>query len=357
LDDKLEYILDLNKYIPKEVKEDTDQNLLKPEKAVYFIDDIIVRFLGYLGSELCVRGIKTYIERTPTNVPLREIIFKVLASKVATQINYKITIKDEEMRSIFEKNNIYWLDFLDKLKKRISKRFDVAEKDIHFFGHKIDSLEVNIVVYNQRIYLLESFLKKLKFKVSKFTLLKYCILSPCMFETDYCKDEKEWPKKNLVRGGRKYEPPYGWYGLSLKIKNKGNDAWLGNSNGQGEWVVAYHGMQKGKLNILDRILSVMNGDLKDEVGKICKNMENVEKTTLNKYPNCGEGVLLCPNVEDAAKYADVTSIGFFSLRLQFAFMARVNPNKIRTPVGVPVRYVLDGNSNKIRPYRLLIKII
>jgi hypothetical protein len=347
----------LNKYIPKEVKEDTDQNLLKPEKAVYFIDDIIVRFLGYLGSELCVRGIKTYIERTATNIPLREIIFKVLASRVATQINYKITIKDEEMRSIFEKNNIYWLDFLEKLKTRISKRFDVAEKDIHFFGHKIDNLEVNIVVYNQRVYLLESFLKKLKFKVSKFTLLKYCILSPCMFEADYCKDEKEWPKKNLVRGGRKYEPPYGWYGLSLKIKNKGNDAWLGNSNGQGEWAVAYHGMQKGKLNIFDRILSVMNGDFKDEVGKICKNTENVEKVTKNKYPNCGEGVLLCPNIEDAAKYADVTSIGFFSLRFQFSFMARVNPNKIRTPLGVPVKYVLDGNSDELRPYRLLIKII
>ena len=36
-------------------------------------------------------------------------------------------------------------------------------------------------------------------------------------------------------------------------------------------------------------------------------------------------------------------------------MLRVNPEKIRVPVGRPDFWVLNGNPDEIRPYRILIK--
>ena len=360
LNEKLVYILDMNKYLEEEIKLNKDNNLLTPKEAVFYIENIIIRFLGYFGGELCVRGINTYIEKVPTNELLRNIIFKILASGLATQKNYTLVIENEKMKSKFKKNNDEWLYFLDKIKLKISEEFDIDEKDIYFFGYKKDKLEVNLVIYNKRINGLESFLKKLDLKVSIFTLMNYVILSPCIFDKNYCKDEKKWTKKNLVRGGKQYQPPYGWYGISLRLKNKygktDNNTWLGKKNKEGEWPVAYHGIQKGKLNIFDKILNIMNGDLNEEIGNKYKNFKNVEKN-VNKYPYCGEGILLFPNIEDAEKYADKTSLGYFHLKFQFVFMTRININKIRSPKGLPIKWILNGNSDEIRPYRLLIKIV
>ena len=165
--------------------------------------------------------------------------------------------------------------------------------------------------------------------------------------------------KTKMNGGKKYNPPYGWYGLALKIKNQNvkkynsNNSWLGKDNTEGEWCVAYHGVGKG--NVFNKVLNIINGDLKTEEGKLFRNEKNVE-VTKDKYPYCGEGVYLSPNVEDAATFSDKTHLGFFNLKFQFAFMTRVNPKKIRAIDRFPVTWILNGNSDEIRPYRLLIKI-
>ena len=55
------------------------------------------------------------------------------------------------------------------------------------------------------------------------------------------------------------------------------------------------------------------------------------------------------------KYADKISLGYYNVKFKFVFMVRVNPNKIRSPGGFPVVWILNGNDEEIRPYRLLIK--
>lgn len=95
--------------------------------------------------------------------------------------------------------------------------------------------------------------------------------------------------------------------------------------------------------------------MSEEIEKTYRYEKNIEKNK-DKYPNCGEGVLLFPNIEDTEKYAEKTSLGFFNLKIQFAFMTRVNTNKIRSPDSLPVKWILNPNSDEIRPYRLLIKI-
>ena len=358
LKEKFEYISDLNNFLQEEIKNNKDNNLLTPEEAVHYVDNIIIRFLGYFGSELCLRGTKTYIEKIPTLENLRNIIFRIISSGIVTQKNYKLIVDDEDLKSLFDENIENWINYLENIKTRISKRFDVNEKDIYYFGHKLNKYEVNLVIYNQRINGLESFFKNLGFKVSTYVLLNYCILSPCIFDSNYCKDEKNWKKRSSPRGGKEYEPPQGWYGIGLKIKNKyrsNNDAWLGNKNKEGEWAVAYHGIQKGKGNIFDKILKIMNGDLSEEIGKTYRYERNKEKNN-DKYPNCGDGVILFPSIEDTEKYAEKTSLGYFNLKIQFAFMTRVNTNKIRSPDSLPDKWILNPNSDEIRPYRLLIKI-
>ena len=169
-------------------------------------------------------------------------------------------------------------------------------------------------------------------------------------------------KKFLLRGGKEYQPPYGWYGISLKIENKygkdDNNVWLGKENEEGEWPVAYHPLNKGKVNIFVNFLKIMNGDMSEEIESNFHNYRNIEKNSnTKKYPYCDEGMLLFPNIEDAAKYADKSSLGFFHLNFQFVFMTRVNSNKIRRPKGLPVKWIVNGNGDEVRPYRLLIKII
>jgi len=351
--------MDINEFFEEEIKLNNN-NLLTPKEAVYYIDNILIRFLGYFGSELCVRGIETYIEKIPTNVILREITFRILSSGLLTQKNYKLIIENEDIKSKFKENPKNWLNFLENLKSKISKEFNIETKDILYFGNKIDNFEVNFLIFNQRINGIKNYIRNLnlKLKITTFTLLNYFILSPCIFESDYCKNEKEWKKNTLIRGGKNYNPPYGWYGISLKLNKfgKSNNIWLGKDNKEGEWAVAFHGIKKENGNIFDKIVNIINGNLKEEIEKTYEYDKNIEKNSKN-YPNCGEGIILYTNIQDVEDHSDKASLGFFNCKFQFAFMMRVNTNKIRKPDIFPEKWILNGNYEEIRPYRLLIKII
>ena len=355
LSEILECALDIDQYIENEIKMNKNNNLITPKEAVYYIENVIIRFLGYFGSELSLKNIKTYIEIEPTNYILRDMTFKLICSGLATQKIYKLIIQNEEKKIQFSENSQRYLDFLEDLKINISNKFNVSENYIYFFGNNIQNFEINLLIYNHKIDNVENLLKNYGLKVTSSTLLNNIILSPNIFDINYTKNESDWTKKNLMRGGKKYYPPYGWFGIGLKIKKKyGKDnTWLGKENKEGEWPVAYHGL--GKEKPFNRALDIINGNLKNEVGKLFRNEKNVEKTK-NKYPYCGEGVYCCPNINDAAYFSEKTSLGFFNAKFQFAIMARVNPNKIRSPGGIPLEWILNGNNDEIRPYRLLIKI-
>ena len=351
----LECALDIDKYIENEITINKNDNLITPKEAVYYIENVIIRFLGYFGSELSLKNIKTYIEKEPTNYILRDMTFKLICSGLATHKIYKLIIQNEEKKIQFAENSQEFLDFLENLKMKISNKYNISENYVYFFGNNIQNFEINLLIYNHNIDNVENLLKKYDLRVIPSTLLNNIILSPNIFDINYSKNENDWTKKNLMRGGKKYYPPYGWFGIGLKLKNKyGKDnIWLGKENKEGEWPVAYHGL--GKEKPFNRVLDIINGNLKNEVGKLFKNEKNVEKNK-NKYPYCGEGVYLSPNINDAAFFSEKTSLGFFNAKFQFAIMARVNPNKIRSPGGIPLHWILNGNNDEMRPYRLLIKI-
>ena len=353
--EQLECALDIDQYIQNEIAINKNDNLMKPEEAVYYIENVIIRFLGYFGSELSLKKIKTYIEKKATNYILRDMTFKLICSGLATQKIYKLIIENEEKKIQFSENSEEYLDFLEDIKIEISNKFNVSKNYIYFFGNNLKNYEINMIIYNHNIDNVENVLKNYDLKVTPSLLLNNVILSESIFDINYSKNENDWPKKNLIRGGKKYNPPYGWFGIGLKLKNKyGKDnIWFGKENKEGEWPVAYHGV--GNEKPFNRMLNIINGNLTNEVGKLFKNEINVEKTK-NNYPNCGEGVYLSPNVDDAAFFAEKTSLGIFNIKFQFVIMTRVNPNKIRSPGGTPLEWILNAKSDEIRPYRLLIKI-
>ena len=120
--------------------------------------------------------------------------------------------------------------------------------------------------------------------------------------------------------------------------------------------MAYHGIGKG--NIFKKVLNILNSNLKEGPGQLYKYNLNVEKNRDIYYNYCGEGVYLCPNIKEAMKYAESITLGANNLTFKFVIMARVNPEKIRSPGGsnAQVDWILNGNDEEIRPYRLLIKI-
>jgi hypothetical protein len=314
--------------------------------------------LGYFGSDLSLNNIKTYIEVNPTSELLRKITFKIITSGLATQKIYKLTIDNQKFLKKYENNIEKINNFLIDIKMKIGSTFNISPANMYFFEQKFDNIfEIKLLIHNQKLNNLDSILRKYDVKITTKTLLNNIILSPSTFESDFCKNSNEWPNNNLIRGGRKYYPPYGWIGIALKIKDKfntKNDIWLGKENKEGEWCVAYHGVGKGK--VLEKVLNIVNDNLREGFGQMYNKQTNAEKNR-DIFPYCGNGVYFSPNIEEAMKYADKVSLGWYNLQFKFVIMARVNPINIRSPGGTPVIWIVDGDDENIRPYRLLIKVI
>ena len=357
--EKLEYILKVGKILEKEIKVNKNNNLILPGNAIFYKDNIIIKFLGYFGSELCLNNIKTYIEINPTNELLRDITFKIITSGLAMQKIYKLTIDSQKYKKQFEENIEKWNTLLNDIKLKIGSTFNISPINMYFFEQKCNSnnFEIKLLIYDQKLNNLDNILKKFDIKVTTSTLLNNIILSPIFFEKNFCKEENDWPRDNLIRGGRKYYPPYGWIGIALKVKdkfNKDNNIWLGKENKEGEWCVAYHGVGKGK--VLDKVLNIIYDNLKEGYGQMYNKQLNAENNK-DIFQYCGNGVYFSPNIEEAMKYADKISLGWYNLKFKLVIMARVKPDNIRSPGGSPVIWILSGNDDEIRPYRLLIKVI
>jgi len=360
LNQRLIYAMEVNRYLSEEIntlKKDNSKNIIIPKHAI-FNKNYIIKFLGYLGCELFSYNINVFIEKYPTNEIIRDITFKMILSGLATQRAYKIIIQSEDDKRRFKEDIQLWHEFLEKVKIRVIKNHNLEEKDIIFFNHDTNNYEVMMIIYNKRLNGIENTLKYFHLKILTGNLLNNIILSPNMFEIKYCKKRDEWKSGNLYRGGERYHPPYGWTGFALKLRNKYGDNfdWLGKTGENGdEWCVAFHGIGKG--NELQKLFSILNTNLREGPKQRYSKYKNLRKNTKKDYDVCGNGVYLTPDIKKAENYAFITKLGSPNKDFQFAIQARVDPNKIRDPGVTPVNWVLNGNNNEIRPYRLLVKFI
>ena len=174
--------------------------------------------------------------------------------------------------------------------------------------------------------------------------------------------------QNKKRGGEEYIPPEGWIGYGLKVldkydlekEGKRND-WLSNDNREGEWCIAYHGVgSEYSSKEVARAANYIAHDTLKEKSKLNNNEEDDDEDMYEhdddiRHPGekVGSGVHCSPNPNVMEEYAGEVEIDNRTYKI--GFMLRVNPDKIRAPVGKPDFWVLNGNSDEVRPYRILIK--
>ena len=178
--------------------------------------------------------------------------------------------------------------------------------------------------------------------------------------------------KGEKRGGEEYIPPEGWIGYGLKVldkydlekEGKQND-WLAYDNREGEWCVAYHGVgsEYSSKEVAKAVNGIANFTLKEK--KNLNNNINEEEDDEEEYDyaedddirhpgnKVGRGVYCSPNPDVMDNYAGKVEINNEIYKM--GFMLRVNPEKIRVPVGNLNFWVLNGNPDEVRPYRILIK--
>ena len=195
--------------------------------------------------------------------------------------------------------------------------------------------------------------------IEKNLLLSACKISEKSFDSRGNNMDGGWGY-NETRGGEPYIPPEGWigYGLSVLDKydlekgDKKND-WLSYDNREGEWCIAYHGAghEKESNEVSNIIKNVAKSNLKQGIENDYADDEDI------KHPGqkVGNGVYLSPNPKVMEGYAGIIEIG--SEKYKMGFMVRCNPKKIRVSAGNLDFWVLDGNDDSIRPYRILIKKI
>ena len=167
----------------------------------------------------------------------------------------------------------------------------------------------------------------------------------------------EEKQKNI--GGHLYTPPINWTSYEFDIYHhydNGDETWLKCDGNIGEWAIAYHGVARAVQNniqILQIVENIYKTNLKPGSGQACCNDININTFTKNNYKICGRGVYLTPNISIAESYSGLLNINgkYYSVVLQF----KVNPNCIRISNLYKDYWICEGNTNGVRPYRLLIK--
>ena len=190
-------------------------------------------------------------------------------------------------------------------------------------------------------------------KVEEKPILEELHIDSSILDTKGDKDNN-W-STNSIRGGENYIPPIGWYGIGLKVDNLyENNKWLSNSNLDGEFAVAYLGINnflKDKEMLIDDLNPILNNVKKIMIDKLYINDNDIR----NNNNKCGEGICVFQNPEYAENSAGIVDITGY--RMKIIIMCRVNPKKIRQPACFPECWILNPTPDEIRPYRILIKKI
>ena len=178
------------------------------------------------------------------------------------------------------------------------------------------------------------------------------------------------------RGGYPYRPPIGWIGFGLNVRGKyddGNDDWLNYDGNKNEWAVAYHSVGVGgkAKNLAEAVRFIVKGECMDK-----NNNNGNEKVFL--VPGKGQAHEKCNNANKNISGDALVGVGAYCSPnpkvmnsygaeyggYKMALMLRVKPSRIRNcncycDCGGESEkggyWVLNGKSDEMRPYRILVK--
>lgn len=321
-----------------------DEAIDKGRKDPFYI-------LGIFGKYLSNLGIKVVIDKTYGNENdqsnnlssiLLQFIFNGLIFKKKTCLYFNFN--DATIKKLHE-NSQYQNNFKENLKQAISEEYGIPLNDITIINPIYDKYCLVIVLLkNDKITLTKDILFQ-KFQyipdlcnlidVKKENIIEGIILNRCMLDPNGDNKVGNW-EYYAKRGGEDYLPPEGWvrYGLSVydKYDNRNND-WLSCDNRKGEWCIAYSWLTYGQTSSNLESIYEKKKDLKHEGNQV------------------GKGVFVTQNPEYMEEITE--SVLIKGKEIKLGLMLRVNPEKIRCPKDE--LWVVDGNSDEIRPYGILLK--
>ena len=195
-------------------------------------------------------------------------------------------------------------------------------------------------------------------QIQKELIIKGCDLN--LNNLDNKGNKKFKWSKGEKRGGFDYiPPPKGWKGFGINVLNKydnGNNDWLSKDGNKNEWAIAYHGIgiKMGTKFTLEKVTNcILKEGFKAGHGQAYAEDED-ERHPGNKV---GVGVYCSPDplvMEVYAKDAETTT-SVNNKKFIMGFMIRVKPDKIRYSKDRREYWVLNGSTDEMRPYRILVK--
>jgi len=327
--------------------------------------------MGLLAKNLENNGIVTAIEKQGDDNTLEEsnttLQFMVngLGKKKKYDLHFGV---DEKRADVLLNNKDEQNKFINKLRKKLSKEYNIPEDDIIITNPQRGSFQLSVIFKSQDFNLQKDELLQ-KFKdepelgtlkyIQKNLLLSACKLNEKSFDVRGNNMDGGWGH-NEKRGGEPYLPPEGWIGYGLNVLDKYDvykgdkmNDWLSYDNREGEWCIAYHGAghEKESLEVAHIVGNIAKSNLKQGIENDYADDDDI------RHPGqkVGNGVYLSPNPKVMEGYAGIVEIG--AEKYKMGFMVRVNPKKIRVSAGNIDFWVLDGDDDSIRPYRILIKKI
>ena len=111
--------------------------------------------------------------------------------------------------------------------------------------------------------------------------------------------------------------------------------------------MAYHGI-RSDVGVVKQIL---NSHLKAGQNQAFEG----DIDLIRPWNICGRGVYVTPYIEIAENYTKEINAEELNQSFRIVFQCRVDPNRIRQPLHKPDYWILNGNGQEIRPYRLLVK--
>ena len=355
------------KYIPIKEIEKSD------EKSSLFVKGILFKFLTKNNITTAIKKENKNENQDKKNDLISISMIQLISSgeifKKVLTLSYDYG--EDKNAEILTNKNVQ-SSFIKQKKKEFSHALKIKEDKITITNFRYGSIKFDLIIGSQ--YNEEEFNQIKKdnniYDITYKSLLEGCILEESMFDEkgnryndyEWGINQKRGPPDHL----EDYIPPLGYLGFGLKVYNQfdnGDNTWLGYTNVEGEWYIAYHGTGNNEV-----IKKIMNEGLIKGPNQAYSDSENINKLSNAIFPICGDGVYLSPDISEAQDYSqDKHGICLNGKEYYIVFMCRVNPYKVRfvkkKNIDDSKYWIVGGDSyskgikssDEIRPYRILVK--
>ena len=300
---------------------------------------------------------KNYNEKDRVELSTVQFIFSGLINKKKYKLKFSNEINENYFLCI-KIDLTYRKKFIEDQKTKISQLLNIDKKLLILTNPRMENNLYLDLAFNPEVGILdENYIKQKLIQgeiidCEMMPLLEGCKLSPSIFDQRYHKFYG--PSMNLFnlrRGGEEYIQPISWTAYGFDVSGKydfGNDNWLGNNNEEGEFAVAYYGIN----NLFQHNLSLFHNLMGNyESGRTFMEVQN----TRRPGQKCKTGGYFFKNPSFAENSSEVFKIGGFEYKIMF--MCRVKPSEIRQPETFQDCWILSLTPDTVRPYKILVKKI